>query len=136
MKTYTYIRVHTTFEGVHNYPIAPAGVTDLRSLHRHIFHVRLKVSVTHDDRELEFFLVKHQIDKVIRELYSTDDKQNEFAPAFNLGAKSCEMMAKDIYKALFRDLRFGERECEIEVSEDDNNAAIVFFVPTPLILDI
>jgi len=55
------IFITTSFEGVHCYPSAPEGVVFLRVPHRHIFGVRVEVEVYHDDRELEFILLKRKI---------------------------------------------------------------------------
>ena len=59
--TKSYIRVRTEFEGFHYYPNAgeiDSRIKFLEVEHRHIFKVEVKISVTHLDRELEFFLVR------------------------------------------------------------------------------
>lgn len=42
------------FEGFHYWPDAPEHRDYLAREHRHIFHVKLTVPVSHDDREIEF----------------------------------------------------------------------------------
>ena len=45
-------------EGIHKYPDAPDGVEFLKYPHRHIFHFRVELEVFHDDRDVEFILLK------------------------------------------------------------------------------
>lgn len=60
------IEVKTQFEGLHCWPDAPAEVGFLRRLHRHMFHVVVRIPVTHNDRELEFIMVKRALDDFLR----------------------------------------------------------------------
>jgi hypothetical protein len=110
---YFYIAVTTDFEATHRYPLAPEGVDFLRYPHRHIFRVRAQIRVTHDDRELEFILVKRFLTKRIREVWDGKD----------LGQFSCEMMCDQIYSWLVE--KYGQREMTIEVSEDGENTGIL-----------
>lgn len=117
MPTKTYIKVRTEFEGFHHYP--NAGEIDprikfLESEHRHIFKVEVKISVTHLDRELEFFLVKWKL--------------REFIGEGQMNHKSCEMIATDILAHLIEN--YGNyREYEIVVSEDGESDGIVHYLP-------
>lgn len=86
------IEVKTQFEGLHCWPDAPDEVKFLRHTHRHMFHVVLRLPVHHNDRELEFIMVKHELEKFLKERYSWPD-----APAA-LGRMSCEDIAKSILK--------------------------------------
>lgn len=107
----SFILVTTRFEGIHFYENAPEEVAFLRFPHRHEFHVSVGLAVTHDDRELEFILVKRSLDQYISTW------------GINFGGKSCEMMAKDIIQFLFG--RYGKRSCSVKVSEDGENGAVV-----------
>ena len=116
----TYIRVRTQFEGYHYYP--DAGKIDkrikfLESEHRHLFKVEVKIEVYHDDRELEFFLVKWALQDFIKER--------------NLGHQSCEMMARRILTDHLIPTH-GERYYEITVSEDGESDGILEYTPTTL----
>jgi hypothetical protein len=96
------------FEATHNWPACPfEEVSYLRDEHRHIFHITAYKPVTHSDRDVEFILLKHQIQKYLKEQY----------PTGQLGAKSCEMLAEELICA------FDLSQCE--VSEDDENGAVV-----------
>jgi hypothetical protein len=116
-RTNTYIKVRTEFEGFHFY--ANAGEIDprikfLENLHRHIFKIEVKISVTHLDRELEFFLVKWALQD-----YLKDGKMDH---------RSCEMIATDILEQHLLP-KYGERYYEIVVSEDGESDGIVEYLP-------
>ena len=118
MNTRSYIRVRTEFEGYHYYP--GAGKIDerirfLESEHRHQFKVETKISVTHTDRELEFFLVKWALEDFIR--------------SGNQNHKSCEMIAEDILENHLIPLYGSSRYYEVTVSEDGESDGIIEHVP-------
>lgn len=111
-----FIRVRTEFEGFHHYPNAGSidpRIEFLESTHRHMFKVDLKISVTHADRELEFFLVKWAL--------------QEFIESGDQDHKSCEMIAEDILNWAL-DL-YGDREYVVTVSEDGESDGIVEYTP-------
>ena len=113
----TFIKVRTEFEGFHYYP--NAGTIDqrikfLENEHRHLFKVEVKISVTHLDRELEFFLVKWAL--------------QEFIKAGNQNHKSCEMIAVDILENHLIPM-YGNRSYTVVVSEDGESDGIIEFVP-------
>ena len=115
--TKTFIRIRTEFEGYHYYP--NAGTIDsrikfLENEHRHIFKVDVKISVTHLDRELEFFLVKWAL--------------NEFIQSGSQNHKSCEMIATDILNNHLLP-KYGERYYEVVVSEDGESDGIIEYKP-------
>lgn len=94
--------ITTRFEGMHRWENAPDDVSFLRNIHRHVFHVRLVKSVSHEDRDIEFIQLKRRVDRYI----------------YNMGdLGSCEMIASDLLRAF-------EADC-VEVSEDGENGAIV-----------
>lgn len=110
----TYIIVRTRFEGYHAWPDAPIEVDFLKYHHRHIFYIEAKLPVSHDDRQLEFFMVKRFIDDFIYEKY----------PDGKLRAKSCEMLAEEILNAL--QSNYGLRKgCSVYVFEDNECGAVV-----------
>jgi hypothetical protein len=108
-------------EGMHKYPAAltdPALATgdeyDVSFLgypHRHIFHFKVWISVTHDDRDIEFIQFKRWL-------------QNLYADAtLSLDFKSCEMMSQDLYDSISQ--KYPGREIWIEVSEDGENGSFI-----------
>jgi len=96
----------TTFEGFHRWPAAPDPVAFLGTLHRHLFHVRVEIEVTHDDRDVEFVMLKRDIDEWIRQRTLAETE-----------TWSCERWASELMQA-FNAVR-------VEVSEDGENGAIV-----------
>jgi hypothetical protein len=117
--TKTYIKVRTDFEGFHFYPDAGTinpKIAFLEKLHRHVFKVEVKISVTHLDRELEFFLVKWAL--------------QDFIKSGNQNHKSCEMMATDILQQHLIPNYGSQRYYEISVSEDGESDGIVEYIPT------
>lgn len=113
-----FIEVRTQFEGLHRWPDAPDEVGFLKTKHRHMFHVRVRIGVGGDDRELEFIIVKNRLLKFIDRTTSLNGTIVK-----DLGSMSCEMMARNIGKHILRS--WGPREIEVEVSEDGENGAIV-----------
>ena len=108
-------------EGLHKYPAAltdPAlatgdeyDVSFLGTVHRHIFHFQVWISVVHNDRDVEFIQAKRWLEK----LYSEK--------TLELNYRSCEMMACDLYEKI--NDRYPGREVWIEISEDGENGAIL-----------
>lgn len=113
MMAQKYIFVTFQKEGIHRYPDAPAGVEFLAHPHRHMFHFRVEIEVFHDDRDLEFILVKRELES----LY-TDE-------VLELNNKSCEMMADDLANYLMQ--KYPGRNLAITVSEDGENGAICYY---------
>lgn len=107
------IWITTQFIGFHHWPEAPASVAFLRTLHRHVFKVRCEFSVSHGDRQLEFFLVQQSVNALI---------QKVLLPGLvSVPTQSCEMLAE----SLLTELRKSYACLSVEVSEDGENGAIV-----------
>lgn len=102
------IRVFCTlsFEAMHRWPDAPEEVAFLSNPHRHIFNVRAEKVVSHDDRDVEFILLKREIQKWI-----------DRALLARVDTWSCERWASEILKAHNLD--------EVTVDEDGENGATV-----------
>ena len=113
-------------EGLHKYPAAlddpklatgdEYDVSFLGHVHRHIFHFKVAIAVTHDDRDIEFIQFKRWI-------------ENMYADGtMKLDYKSCEMMSDDLYMAITK--KYPGRKIEIDVSEDgENGSHAVYDVP-------
>jgi hypothetical protein len=108
-------------EGMHKYPAALTDpnlatgdeydVSFLGYPHRHIFHFKVWIGVTHDDRDIEFI----QFKRWLLNLY----KDSILA----LDYKSCEMMSEDLYQQISQ--KYPSREIWIEVSEDGENGSFI-----------
>ena len=97
-------------EGIHQYPNAPAGVEFLAYPHRHMFHFKVEIDVFHDDREIEFILLKRELEGLYDE------------GTLELDHKSCEMMSDDLSEYIYK--KYPNRTFTITVSEDGENGAI------------
>lgn len=115
-----YIRVTDRYEGFHRYEDAPDQVAFLRESHRHMFHVEATIEVFHDDRELEFFMVKDVLKHQIVPFVSLSG---------NLG--SCEQQAERILTGL-KNTYGDKRYMKVEVAEDGENGGIVEWNPHTL----
>jgi hypothetical protein len=110
-------------EGIHRYPaaatdpkLATGGKDDVSFLanpHRHIFHFRVEISVTHNDRDIEFIQFKRELEG----LYSDGTMQMDY--------KSCEMLAEELIQYITT--KYPMRKGSVEVSEDGENGAVLSF---------
>lgn len=105
-------------EGIHCYPAAltDPNLEDVNFLgypHRHEFHFKVWIEVTHDDRDIEFIQFKRWLET----LYDKDTLQ--------LNNKSCEMIARELYAHIISE--YESREIWIEVSEDGENGCLLVF---------
>jgi hypothetical protein len=110
-------------EGIHCYPAAATDpnlatgdqydVSFLANPHRHIFHFRVWLGVTHNDRDVEFI----QFKRWLEQLYSSAQG------VLSLDHKSCEMMSDELYDTISQ--KYPGREVWIEVSEDGENGSFI-----------
>jgi len=81
----TNIILNTQFSAIHCWP--DCGIPEMKYLkhpHRHVFHIRMKWEVNHDNRDIEFIQQKEKVEHYIREQWLNK----------NLGQMSCESIAK------------------------------------------
>ncbi len=110
MKNWTNIIVKLQKEGIHFWADCPFEEVDyLQYAHRHIFHIVCKKEVTHDDRDIEIIMFKHEIDDYLTSKYGV---------VAEFGGKSCEMIAYELLD------RFDLSYCS--VLEDNENGAEVW----------
>jgi hypothetical protein len=108
-------------EGMHKYPAALTDsnlatgdeydVSFLGYPHRHIFHFKVWIGVTHDDRDIEFIQFKRWLENLYKE------------GTLQLDYKSCEMMSGDLFDTI--SAKYPGREVWIEVSEDGENGSFI-----------
>ena len=103
-------------EGMHSWPNAEEIFPEVGFLsypHRHKWFIKAKKKVNHDDRDVEFIMFKRDIlDWLKEQYYDPISRTHEF------GAKSCEMLAKEILQEF--DL------CYVSVFEDNENGAEIY----------
>lgn len=110
-------------EGVHNYPAAATDpklatgdwrdVSFLAALHRHIFHFRVELEVSHNDRDVEFIQLKRELER----LYDQH--------TLKLDHKSCEMIADELSNYITS--KYPNRSLRIEVGEDGENGCRMYY---------
>jgi hypothetical protein len=108
-------------EGIHKYPAALTDPTlatgdeyDVSFLgypHRHIFHFRVWIGVTHNDRDIEFIQFKRWLENLYKDGTMT------------LDYKSCEMMSDELYEVIKQ--KYPDREVWIEIAEDGENGSFI-----------
>jgi len=124
-------------EGIHKYPaalddpkLATGDWDDVSFLgypHRHIFHFRVRIEVSHNDRDIEFIQFKRWLER----LYSGSDNNGGEASSSTdtevllLDYKSCEMIADELYETI--STKYPGRFVEIEVSEDGENGCLMTY---------
>jgi len=110
-------------EGVHLYPaakddpaLATGGWDDVSFLgvaHRHIFHFKVQIQVTHNDRDIEFIQFKRWLES----LYDSS--------VLELNHKSCEMISDDLYTQI--NAKYPSRFVVIDVAEDGENGCQIVY---------
>lgn len=115
--------IEVTFqkEGIHRFPAAEADpnlatgdwddVSFLAYPHRHMFHFNVRISVNHNDRDIEFIQFKRWLERQ----YQSGTIQVDY--------KSCEMLAEDLIDVISS--RYPDRDMVVKVFEDGENGAIL-----------
>ena len=108
-----YIIIRTQFEAIHSWPDCPIEeVSFLKNPHRHIFHVEIKIKVSHNNRDVEFIQAKRILNEFLQQTYNEKD----------IGHLSCEMICEDIQQNFA-----GWSSHSISVFEDNENGAEIIF---------
>ena len=113
MQNKNFIWVTFQKEGIHKYPqaLTDPALEDVKFLgypHRHMFHFKVKLEVFHDDRDVEFILLKRELEKC----YSDEGPMT-------LNYQSCEMIARELAKYI--QTKYPNRALSISVAEDNEN---------------
>lgn len=107
--------------GFHHWPDAPPEVGYLKDDHRHIFTVRVEWPVGHDDRDVEFHTAQRWMLAALAQLVG--HAPHDVAGPFRFGARSCEMVARELLTRLNGTLH--PVPSAAEVWEDDECGARV-----------
>lgn len=99
--------ITTSFIAWHAWSKAPASCSYLKNPHRHVFHVRMKWDVKHNNRHIEFITMKEKVDHWIRCNWEGVACNNN----------SCEYFAEVLLTAF--------KATYVSVSEDNENGAEV-----------
>lgn len=97
-------------EGLHYWKDAPTEVAFLRNKHRHLFHIVVYIQQNQSvDRDVEYIQFKHFLET----LKIINDERD-----------SCEAIATNL-KELIEDYFNNTRKVKVEVTEDNENGALV-----------
>lgn len=110
----TTVWVTHRFAGFHCWDGAPASRAYLGARHRHVFHVRVEVPVSHDDRDVEY----HDLLSAVRTVCSNLGPPTDDRAAVELGGRSCEMIAREIASSVKGLFATQLRQISVDVSED------------------
>ena len=109
----TYIIVSLQLEGIHYWKQCDLSeVNYLTHPHRHVFQIKMKKRVEHDNREIEFIKLKHEVSIALEAEFFDKDYM-----CLNFGNASCEQLAKMLIN------NYDLSSCE--VLEDGENGALV-----------
>lgn len=100
-------------ENLHAWATCPDNHPEshLRNSHRHEFHIKVMVEQLHNDRDVEYLLLKRLL----------KDQYRDHCPVlYNL---SCEQMAERIF--LYVKRQYPDRDVRVEVFEDGENGAVL-----------
>lgn len=108
----TTIWVTFKLPGIHRYPDAPEEVAYLRYPHRHLFGFKVTMQVFHDDRDVEFHMLRNWC-------------VNQYGATLSLDHKSCEMIARELLEHLSD--KYPGRSISVQVDEDGECGAVVTY---------
>lgn len=112
-----YIWITTQFEGIHNWKACPIKDVDfLKYPHRHKIYIIVTISI-YKDRDIEYFMFKKDVDKIIIKLYGKDMIKL-------LGTRSMETIGKEIIIELKK--KYIKNKIKISVSEDNQVGSIIY----------
>ena len=94
MTPFIVVKVRVT--GFHCWPEAPKKVKFLASQHRHTFRIEVMVVPKHTDREVEFTLLKREIQAYLEHYYP---KKYD---GYDFGSRSCEMLSEELATELLQ----------------------------------
>ena len=121
------IKVKHIVLGTHNWPDVDKFFPEVGFLqyeHHHDFHIYVECNVTHDDREIEFIVLRLELMKIIDNTYP-----GQYIKKF--GSSSCEMIGQVILEQLekkYRKQKFFKkvkRNWKVSVFEDNIQGGIV-----------
>ena len=106
-----YIITKNSVPGYHHWKDAPERLAFLRSRHRHIFEISLKIPVGNADRDKEIIETQNAVQEYLLGAHGIGTKPLEI----DIGDMSCESLAKELADA------FGAQE--VTVLEDGYGGA-------------
>lgn len=100
-----------TVLGTHCWTNCPyEEVAFLKNEHHHDFTFTVSCDVEHNDRDLEFIMLRVALKKFMKGYYKIDNE------IFRFGSRSCEMLSDEVCS--FFEEEYGVRNWKVSVSED------------------
>ena len=97
--------------GTHYWEDCPFDeVVFLRNEHHHDFTIFVSCDVEHNDRDIEFIMLRIWLKKFIKNTYMVDNEIVRFC------GRSCEMISSEIKEALIK--QYSDKNWKVSVSED------------------
>lgn len=113
-----FVEIKTDFEATHNWPGCNIKEVEfLKFPHRHKIFIKVKIETT-TDRQIEFWMLKMDVDKIIIGLYGK-------AFVKDLGSKSMETICLDLLAQLV--IKYSPTEMEISASEDGQVSGMLVY---------
>lgn len=122
------IVVRFDLEGVHHFPNAEQilgefktpdqDVKFLEYPHRHKFFFEIKIDVSGDNREIEFFQFQRKMKSEIVQFYNGN-------PSLQFGARSCEMICQEVIDLVLMHYPNYKGTLQVGVFEDNENGSEV-----------
>ncbi len=106
-----FIWIKTNYIGFHRWKEAPEECKYLRDLHRHTFNVKVWLEVKHNERDVEFYTFKKQINTLLTH------------PFMHQHSSSCEMYCDALHHLIQEELKIKDREIRISIDEDGEAGA-------------
>ena len=112
------IFVEDYFLGTHQWDTCNLPEVEfLKNEHHHNFHVRIECNIKHNDREIEFLILRIWLRKIMATKYVS------LFGIIRFGSKSCEMIGEEIKYEFEKE--FGKIKVKVIVSEDKIQGGIV-----------
>lgn len=106
------IEIKETVLGTHSWSNCPFDEVDfLINEHHHDFTIRVSCEVGHDDRDIEFIMLRIELKKFISFTYPVRNYIIRF------GGRSCEMISNEIKEHMIK--KYGDKNWKVNVSEDE-----------------
>lgn len=120
MKKTSYVYCKFDIEGTHQWINCPfPDVEYLKTEHRHLFKFTVTLSVTHNDRDIEFIRLGHELKS-----YLISKFWNNEMNLCRFGTMSCEHIGEYLLEYLIA-MYGSNRIIKIDISEDGENGGII-----------
>lgn len=122
------ITIKNTYLGSHRWKDAIDEVQFLANDHAHDFKVEVSCDVRHEDRELEFYLIRKDLDVIVDRLFDKIDS------IYRFGDLGCEQIGSSVLEQLVK--AYGSRSWSVGVWENEQQGATTYEKDTEVVCDM